>query len=216
MRRPPSPPAATNATRDRETCARVLCRGRKRGLITLWRGHIGADWHARQVQLLVYLTHFLRGGESTDTPEGVVVSPQVFTRTAEEKAAMSSVTQLGRSTATISVAQTAPIRIHHLTESLCSDEDALARRLPEAVTEALQLCARPITDAVLFDKALARDPALAAQLISIAGAGLFAPRATILGVRDAVLHLGLESIRDVLLLIVTNGMTPRAAGFETL
>jgi HD-like signal output (HDOD) protein len=129
---------------------------------------------------------------------------------------MSSVSPLGRSTATISVAQTAPIRIHHLTERLCADDKAFARWLPEAAAAALELCNSPSADASQFERTLAPDPALAAQVISIAGAGLFAPRATPMSVRDAVVHLGLESMRDVLLMIVSNGMALRAPGFEAL
>jgi HD-like signal output (HDOD) protein len=37
-----------------------------------------------------------------------------------------------------------------------------------------------------------------------------------MSVRDAVLHLGLESMRDALMMIVTNGMALRAPGFEAL
>lgn len=128
---------------------------------------------------------------------------------------MSSAPQAGRSTATISIAQTAPIRIHHLTESFCASEQGL-RWLPEAVRDALALCAQPSADATLFEQTLARDPALAAQVIAIAGAGLFAPKAKILSVREAVVHLGLDLFRDALLLIVTNGMSMRAPGFEAV
>jgi HD-like signal output (HDOD) protein len=129
---------------------------------------------------------------------------------------MSSVSQLGRSTASISISQTAPIRIHHLTENLCSDERVLCRWLPESADDALVLCSRSFADAGAFERALARDPALAAQVVAIAGAGLFAPRAAVLTVREAVLHLGLEAMRDVLLMIVTNGMALRAPGFEAM
>jgi HD-like signal output (HDOD) protein len=122
----------------------------------------------------------------------------------------------GRSTATISVAQTAPIRIHHLTENLCADDQALRRLLPDVASQTLALCGRPSADAKTFEEALARDPALAGQVISVAGAGLFAPRASIMSVREAVLHLGLESMRDALMMIVANGLALRAAGFETL
>jgi HD-like signal output (HDOD) protein len=135
---------------------------------------------------------------------------------------MSSVSQgsgssaAGRSTATISVAQTAPIRIHHLTENLCADEQFLRRLLPDVAGQTLALCNRPSADAAAFEEALARDPALGGQVISLAGAGLFAPRASIMSVREAVIHLGLESMRDALLMIVANGMALRAAGFEAL
>src|SRR5438477_11930872 len=101
---------------------------------------------------------------------------------AEAPRDMSSVSPLGRSTASISISQTAPIRIHHLTESLCADERALCRWLPEAADDALVLCSRSSADAAAFQRALARDPALAAQVIAVAGAGLFAPRASILTV----------------------------------
>lgn len=124
--------------------------------------------------------------------------------------------QAGRSTATISVAQTAPIRIHHLTENLCADEAALRRALSDAASQTLVLCGRPSADASSFETALARDPALAGQVISVAGAGLFAPRTTVMSVREAVLHLGLEAMRDAMMMIVGNGMALRSAGFEAL
>src|SRR5215471_17914107 len=135
---------------------------------------------------------------------------------------MSSVSQgsgsspAGRSTATISVGQTAPIRIHHLTENLCSDERALRQLLPEVAGHTLALCARASADAAMFEETLARDPALAGQVISIAGAGLFAPKVAITSVRDAILHLGLEAMRDAVTMIVANGMALRAPGFETM
>src|SRR3954462_10129549 len=99
---------------------------------------------------------------------------------------------VGRSTATISIAQTAPIRIHHLTETLCEAAQALRRSLPGAAEQALRLCGARTADAAAIEAALASDPALAGPLVSMAGAGLFAPRASITGVRAAVLHLGLE------------------------
>ena len=45
----------------------------------------------------------------------------------------------GRSTATISVAQTAPIRIHHLTENLCADDGTLRRALSDVAEPVNQL-----------------------------------------------------------------------------
>jgi putative nucleotidyltransferase with HDIG domain len=121
---------------------------------------------------------------------------------------------VGRSTATISVAQTAPIRIHHLTETLCEDPVALRRSLPEAAERALRLCGGRSADAAAIEATLAPEPALAGPLVSMAGAGLFAARASIEGVRSAVMHLGLEPTRDALLMIVTNGIAARVPGFE--
>jgi HD-like signal output (HDOD) protein len=120
----------------------------------------------------------------------------------------------GRSTATISVVQTAPIRIHHLTETLCADDPALRRSLPEAAERALRLTGGRTADAAAIDAALTPDPALAGPLISLAGSGLFAPRASIGSVREAVMRLGLEATRDALLVIVTNGIAASVPGFE--
>jgi HD-like signal output (HDOD) protein len=120
----------------------------------------------------------------------------------------------GRSTATISVAQTAPIRIHHLTETLCADDPALRRSLPEAAEKALRLTAGRTADAAAIEAALAPDPALTGPLLSLAGSGLFAPRASIMSVRDAVMRLGLEATRDALMVIVTNGIAAAVPGFE--
>jgi HD-like signal output (HDOD) protein len=123
-------------------------------------------------------------------------------------------TSAGRSTATISVAQTAPIRIAHLTEILCADDPALRRSLPDTAAHVLRLCGGRSADASTIDSALSPEPALAGPLISIAGAGLFAPRAAIMSVRAAVMHLGLESTRDALLMVVTNGIAARVPGFD--
>jgi HD-like signal output (HDOD) protein len=123
----------------------------------------------------------------------------------------------GRSTATISVAQTAPIRIHHLTEVLCDDALALRRSLPQAAERALRLCSGRTADAAAIDAALAGEPAVAGPVISIATSGLFGARgrgAAILDIRSAVLQLGLESTRDALLMAVTNGIASSVPGFE--
>jgi HD-like signal output (HDOD) protein len=119
-----------------------------------------------------------------------------------------------QSTATISIAQTAPIRIHHLTEVLCADDPALRRSLPPAAERVLRLTSGRTADAAAIEGALAQDPALAAPLVSLASSGLFAPRATIGSVREAVMKLGLEATRDALFVIVTNGIAASIAGFE--
>jgi len=119
-----------------------------------------------------------------------------------------------RSTATISNAKTAPIRIHHLTETLCEDPPALRRSLPQAADDALRLCAGRSADVAAIEAVLASDPALTGPLISIAAAGLFKPRATITTLRDAVRHLGLDSTRDALLMIVLNGIAAGVTQFE--
>jgi len=121
---------------------------------------------------------------------------------------------LGGSTTTISPAQTAPIRIHHLTEILCADDPALRRSLPEAVERALRLTGGRTADAAAIEAALAPEPALAGPLISLAASGLFSSRAKVTSVREAVMNLGLEATRDALFVIVTNGIAASVAGFE--
>jgi HD-like signal output (HDOD) protein len=119
-----------------------------------------------------------------------------------------------QSTATISVSQTAPIRIHHLTEVLCADDPALRRSLPAPAEKVLRLTSGRTADAAAIDAALSHDPALAAPLVSLASSGLFAPRATMGSVREAVMKLGLEATRDALLVVVTNGIAGAVVGYE--
>jgi HD-like signal output (HDOD) protein len=119
-----------------------------------------------------------------------------------------------RSTVNISDAQTAPIRLHHLTEVLCEDPPALRRSLPKAAEHVLRLTSGRTADAAAIEAELATDPALSAPLISLASSGLFAPRAPIANVREAVMRLGLEGTRDALLTIVINGIAAAVPGFE--
>lgn len=120
----------------------------------------------------------------------------------------------GHSTATISDAQTAPIRIHHLTETLAEDGPALRRSLPTSAEDALRLCGGRAVDPAAIEGVLAPDPAIAGPLLSIAGAGLFAARAPLTSVSAAVMHLGVDATRDALLMIVTNGIAAAVPGFE--
>ncbi|HEX3698130.1 MAG TPA: HDOD domain-containing protein [Polyangia bacterium] len=119
-----------------------------------------------------------------------------------------------RSTQTISIAQTAPLRIDHLADNIFNDTKALRRSLPEVAAEALELCSRSSADANAMERTLARDPFISAQVISIANSALFAPKMPILGVRDAVVRIGLDALRDVVLMVVTNSTMFRVRGFE--
>lgn len=115
------------------------------------------------------------------------------------------------------MAQTAPIRVHHLTEVLCGDETALRRSLPEAALRVLRLCAGRSADAAAIEAVLAPEPSLAGPLLSIATSNLFGKHADVRDLRDlrsAVMRLGLESTRDALLLVVANGIASRVPGFE--
>jgi HD-like signal output (HDOD) protein len=119
-----------------------------------------------------------------------------------------------RSTQTISVAQTAPLRIDHLADNISNDTKALRRSLPDVAAEALELCGRSSADAAAMERTLARDPFISAQVISIANSALFSPKMPILGVRDAVVRIGLDALRDVVLMVVTNSTMFRVRGFE--
>ncbi|HEY2903346.1 MAG TPA: HDOD domain-containing protein [Polyangia bacterium] len=119
-----------------------------------------------------------------------------------------------RSTQTISIAQTAPLRIDHLADNIFNDTKALRRSLPDVAAEALELCSRSSADANAMERTLARDPFISAQVISIANSALFAPKMPILGVRDAVVRIGLDALRDVVLMVVTNSTMFRVRGFE--
>jgi HD-like signal output (HDOD) protein len=112
------------------------------------------------------------------------------------------------------VAQTAPIRIHHLTEDLCADDRALRRSLPAAAERVLRLCGARAADAAAIEAALAPEPALAGPLLSIATSALFEGRGEVRDLRSAVMKLGLESTRDALLMVVTNGIAAAVPGFE--
>jgi putative nucleotidyltransferase with HDIG domain len=118
----------------------------------------------------------------------------------------------------LSVGQTAPIRIHHLTESLCADPRSLRRLLPNVAAEAVQRweSARRSrdTDASYIAITLGRDPFLATNVGTIVDAGLFAPRDPSLSPRDALIRLGIETMRDVVLAAVTNELARRSTGFE--
>jgi HD-like signal output (HDOD) protein len=121
-------------------------------------------------------------------------------------------------TTTLSVGQTAPIRIHHLTESLCADARSLRRLLPNVAAEAVQRwesarrAGEPDPTAIAIT--LGRDPFLAANVGTIVDAGLFAPRDPGLDARDALVGLGIEVMRDVVLAAVTNELARRSTGFE--
>ena len=80
--------------------------------------------------------------------------------------------------------------------------------------EVLELCGRSGGDAAMMERILTRDPFISAQVVSIANSPIFAPRMPILSVRDAVVRIGLEAVRDVVLMVVANSTMFRVRGFE--
>jgi len=119
-----------------------------------------------------------------------------------------------RATRTVTVAQTALVRIDHYADVIATDNKALRRSLPDVAAEALALCTGTKADANIMERTLTRDPFISAQVISIANSAMFAPRMPIHGVRDAVVRIGLDAVRDVVLMVVTNSTMFRIRGFE--
>ena len=126
----------------------------------------------------------------------------------------SGTTASARATKTVAIGDTALIRLDHYAESIITDTKALRRSLPDVAAEALALCTSSTTDANAMERTLSRDPFISAQVISIANSAMFAPRMPILGVRDAVVRIGLDAVRDVVLMVVTNSTMYRVRGFE--
>ena len=119
-----------------------------------------------------------------------------------------------RVTRNVALAETALVRIDHYADAIVTDTKALRRSLPDVAAEALALCTSSTTDANAMERTLSRDPFISAQVISIANSAMFAPRMPILGVRDAVVRIGLDAVRDVVLMVVTNSTMYRVRGFE--
>jgi putative nucleotidyltransferase with HDIG domain len=149
------------------------------------------------------------GGVGAPRGANPTITPSSATTTRSGVASASA-----RSTKTVAIGDTALIRIDHYADAIVTDTKALRRSLPDVAAEALALCTSSTTDANAMERTLSRDPFISAQVISIANSAMFAPRMPILGVRDAVVRIGLDAVRDVVLMVVTNSTMYRVRGFE--
>ena len=120
---------------------------------------------------------------------------------------------VARVTSAVPVAQTIALRIDHLVEEIVVDPKALRRTLPDVASEVIELCGRSNAAADTMERALTRDPFISAQVVSIANSAMFAPRMPILSVRDAVVRIGLDAVRDVVMMVVANSTMFRVPGF---
>jgi putative nucleotidyltransferase with HDIG domain len=120
----------------------------------------------------------------------------------------------GRVTVNMAATQTLGLRIDHLVEQVIVDHGALKRTLPDVAAEVLEMCGRAGGDAGRMERVLTRDPFISAQVVSIANSAMFAPKTPILGVRDAVVRIGLDAVRDVVVMVVANSTMFRVRGFE--
>ena len=121
---------------------------------------------------------------------------------------------IARVTTAIPLAQTIGFRVDHVVESIVNDHGALRRTLPDVAAEVLEMCGRSAGDAAAMERTLTRDPFISAQVVSISNSAMFAPRMPILSVRDAVVRIGLDAVRDVVLMVVANSTMFRVRGFE--
>ena len=121
---------------------------------------------------------------------------------------------IGRVTAAVPMAQTIAVRIDHLVDEIVKDSKALRRTLPDVAAEVIELCGRSNAGAEMMERTLTRDPFISAQVISIANSAMFAPRMPILGVRDAVVRIGLDAVRDVVMMVVANSTMFRVPGLS--
>ncbi|HEY4184718.1 MAG TPA: HDOD domain-containing protein [Polyangia bacterium] len=120
----------------------------------------------------------------------------------------------GRVTVAVSIAQTIAVRIDHLAERIITDPKALRRTLPDVAAEVIELCSRSNASAESMEHTLTRDPFISAQVVSVANSAMFAPRMPILSVRDAVVRIGLDAVRDVVLMVVANSTMFRIPGLN--
>lgn len=123
-------------------------------------------------------------------------------------------TSIPRTTLTVPVARTIAIRVDHVVEEIVLDHAALRRTLPDVAAEVLDMSSRSGWDAAKLERTLTRDPFISAQVVSVANSAMFAPRMPILGVRDAIVRIGLDAVRDVVLMVVANSTMFRVRGFE--
>ena len=110
--------------------------------------------------------------------------------------------------------QTGAMRLDPFVESVLADPQALRRTFPEVAADVMRLCSGAHADPQALATAIYRDPFATAQVISIANSPMFAPRTPILGVVDAASRLGLDALRDVVLMVIQNAEMYRLRGFE--
>jgi HD-like signal output (HDOD) protein len=105
-------------------------------------------------------------------------------------------------------------KIEEIAVRAVTDSKAIQRSMPDVAAHVLELCQLTHTDAARIEKAVTKDPFMAGQLVSVANSAMFAPRVPIVGVRDAVVRLGLDNVCDIVMLVVSNSTMYRVRGFE--
>lgn len=88
------------------------------------------------------------------------------------------------------------------------------KSLPDVATELLSVTRNPKADAAAVERVVCRDPFVSAQVLSIANSAMYAPRTPVLSVRDAAVRLGMDTVRDLAMMVVTTSSMFRIAGLE--
>lgn len=78
--------------------------------------------------------------------------------------------------------------------------------MPHVASEALRKIAEPDTSAEEIQKILAKDPALAARVLKLANSSFYARSRTIATLRDAVVVIGLKTVRTLVLASITRDL----------
>ena len=105
-------------------------------------------------------------------------------------------------------------RIEEIALRAVTDSKAIQRSLPDVAAHVIELCQLNYTDATRVENAVSKDPFISGQLVSVSNSAMFAPRVPIVGVRDAVVRLGLDNVCDIVMMIVSNSTMYRVKGFE--
>jgi HD-like signal output (HDOD) protein len=105
-------------------------------------------------------------------------------------------------------------KIEEIAVRAVTDSKAIQRSMPDVAAHVLELCQLAHTDAIRIERAVSKDPFISGQLVSVANSAMFAPRVPIVGVRDAVVRLGLDNVCDIVMMVVSNSTMYRVRGFE--
>lgn len=126
----------------------------------------------------------------------------------------SGISTAASASAAAAAAEALSLAVDQVSLDVVADPATLRRSLPDVAAQVLEMCSRTSVDAVGMEKTLTRDPFLSARVVSIANSAMFSPRMPILSVRDAVVRVGLDAVRDVVLMVVSNSTMFRVRGFE--
>ena len=88
--------------------------------------------------------------------------------------------------------------------------------LPESSARILALCEDEKTDAKRLERALERDPSLAALVLRIANSSAYAPQEPIVSLQQAVSRLGLGAVKNIVLGISLQGRVFKVPAHQAL